>query len=218
MIVCKEFCHIFFWWFRLKRIYTAQTVLWCTIAIIRWNLMLNRSTLTLFHGQRFQSDTKVLFIKCFGKIITIINDTVPSKYIDLGADVKIFWRIELLFGHVHTWIASLNNFFWQFLFSEHQWKWILARILESQLLNLDSVVSEEVVQLKMIETTLKCIILPQDFERKYFPIIIDVFLKSIIRMSTSQLDFNILLVLFGVWRVDFCILRPRKFIKKVARF
>ena len=44
--------------------------------------------------------------------------------------------------------------------------------------------------------------MPQNLKRQNFPIIIQILLEPIVRMSTSQFDFDILFVLFGVGRID----------------
>lgn len=88
--------------------------------------MLDHSFLTLFNGDRLQINTEVLFVEGFSEIVAIVNDAVSSKDVDLGPNVKIVRRVELLFGHVHAWVAGVNRLFGKFLFLQQERERVLA--------------------------------------------------------------------------------------------
>ncbi len=73
--------------------------------------MLNGSFLALLNSKWLKVDTEILFIISFSKIITVINDTISTEYMDMGANAKIVWRVKLLFSHIHSRIICLNWFF-----------------------------------------------------------------------------------------------------------
>lgn len=70
----------------------------------------------------------------------------------------------------------------------------------------------------MTEPTLKSIILPQEFKGKDFPIIIKILFESVIRMSSSKLNLNILFVFLGIRRVYFGIFGLGEFIEEIVWF
>ena len=88
--------------------------------------------------------------------------------------------------------------------------------MEPQLFNLNSSISKEIVESEVVESSFILIVSPQQFERKHLSVIGDVLLKTLIRMTSSKLDLNILLVLLSIWRVDFGILDPGEMIEGIS--
>jgi len=79
-------------------------------------------------------------------------------------------------------------------------------------LNFNRIVGQEIVENKIVNLSLKRLIIPGDVEGKHNPIVCEVFLKTLIRMSAAQFHLEILLILpeiinlLGVWGVNFQIL------------
>ena len=69
----------------------------------------------------------------------------------------------------------------------------------------------------MVSSTLQSSIIPYDFEREYFPIVIKILLESIIGMSSSQFDLNVLLVLLSIRRINFSVFGPGESAEQVIR-
>lgn len=99
----------------MKGEHTAQTILRSAISGVRRNLMLDHSFLAFFNGDRFHLYAVVLFVEGFRKVVTIINDAISSKNVDLRSNAKILRGVKLLLGHVHTWVTGLDWFFGKFL-------------------------------------------------------------------------------------------------------
>lgn len=84
--------------------------------------MLNHPSLSLLDSQWFQVNTKVLFVISFCEVITIIDNTISAKYVNLSPNTKVSWRVELLSGHIHSWVACLNWLFGKLLFFKKEWE------------------------------------------------------------------------------------------------
>jgi hypothetical protein len=78
--------------------------------------MLDHSLFTLLDGQRLQVNSERLLVVSLREVVAVVNDAVSSEYVNVSSDTEISGRVELLFGHVHTWVASLDWLLGKFLF------------------------------------------------------------------------------------------------------
>ena len=66
-------------------------------------------------------------------------------------------------------------------------------------------------------SSLEGAVVPDDGEGEDFAVVIDVLFESVVGVSSSESDLDVLLVLFGVRRVDLGFLGPDESVKEVVR-
>ena len=68
----------------------------------------------------------------------------------------------------------------------------------------------------MVVAALESSVVPEQSVGQYFPIIVEVLLESIVGVSSPELDLDVLLILFGVRRVDLGVLGAREGLEQVV--
>jgi hypothetical protein len=51
------------------------------------------------------------FVPCFGEVITVIDETVSAKDLDVLARDKVLWSVVLFLPQRHAWAVSENGLF-----------------------------------------------------------------------------------------------------------
>ena len=137
---------------------------------------------------------------------------------NVSSDIEILGRVKLLFCHVHAWVTCLDRFFWKFLFFEQKWERIFAWVLDSDFFDLNGIISQEIIDCEKVNSTFEGIVVPEYSEREDPSIIIEILFKAVVRMASSEFNFNVLFVLLGVRRVDFGIFSSNELVEKVSGF
>ena len=68
--------------------------------------MINTSFLICFHFDSFQLDAQPVSVVSFGEVITVENNTISSKDVDMTPNAEILRLVILFFGHTHSWVMS----------------------------------------------------------------------------------------------------------------
>lgn len=79
--------------------------------------MHNGLLLTIGDFYWLKINTEVVLIVCFREIITVINNTIPTKNMNMLANCNIFRLVILLFSETHAWVMCEDGFLGEFLFS-----------------------------------------------------------------------------------------------------
>ena len=87
----------------------------------------------------------------------------------------------------------------------------------SALFDLNWVIGQEVVEGVVVASTFESGIIPDNLEGKNLAVIVDILFESIIGVSSSQFDLNVLFVFLCIRRVDFGILGSNEGIEKITR-
>ena len=74
-------------------------------------------------------------------------------------------------------------------------KGYLSGVLLSDLLDFDGVVGEEVVQHVEVEAALEGGVLPEDVEGEHLAVVLEVLVEPAVRVASSVVDLDVLLVL-----------------------
>lgn len=85
------------------------------------------------------------------------------------------------------------------------------------LLDLNGVISQEIVEGVVVASALESGIEPDNFEGKHLAVVVDILFESIVGMPSSQLDLDVLFVFLGVRRVDFGVFGPNEGLEKITR-
>jgi hypothetical protein len=164
------------------------------------------------------SDIVDVLEELLGKVIAVVDQTLPSKDIDSVANYEVLGSIELFLLQAHTRIVGMNRNLWKLLPSQQQWEGITTRILSTLLFDLNTIVSEEVVDGEEVYSTLKCIVLPKRIKRQHFPIVVEILGEATVGVSASELNLKVFLVLLCVWWVDLHILLINEAFERVGWF
>ena len=90
--------------------------------------------------------------------------------------------------------------------------------MDSDLLDLNCIVGQEIVDCEKVNSTFEGIVAPEYSERKDSSIVIEILFQPVVRMATSEFNFDVLFVFLGVRRVDFGIFGSNELIEKVSGF
>ena len=84
------------------------------------------------------------------------------------------------------------------------------------LLDLNGVISHEVVEGVVVAPSLESGIKPDYLEGKHLAVVVDILFKSIVGVSSSQFDLNVLFVFLCVRRVDFGVFGSHEGLEKIT--
>ena len=90
--------------------------------------------------------------------------------------------------------------------------------MDSDFFDLNGIISQEIIDCEKVNSTFEGIVVPEYSERKDPSIIIEILFKAVVRMASSEFNFNVLFVLLGVRRVDFGIFSSNELVEKVSGF
>lgn len=109
LIVGEELSHVLLGRLGLQTEHAAQGIFRSSIAVEGRNLMLDGSFLALLDLDRHKLNAQLVSVVCFGEIISIIDNAVPSEDVDMLANCKILRRVILFLFETHSGVDSVDG-------------------------------------------------------------------------------------------------------------
>lgn len=130
-------------------------------------------------------DAQVLTVPLSCEVIAIIDEAYARMNPDLIARDQVFGTIVFFFFQGHSWIVREDRLLGELVAVEEQWERVLARVLLSDLLDLDGIISQEEVQDEVVDGTLYSLVVPEHLEAEDLPVVGDILLKACVGVSSS---------------------------------
>ena len=172
-----------------------------------------------FLGQRdwLLGEAEFLSVVPLGELIAVEDQTVSVVDLDVLPAEEVLRGVVLLLLQGHSWVVSQEWLLWDLAASEEEREGVFARVLLSDLLHLDSVISQEIVHFVEVNPSAKSPIIPHNIKTEHMPIVLQVLLESSVGVSSAELLLVVLLVLLEVRWVDFEVFDALVVVEVVTR-
>jgi len=145
-------------------------------------------------GRGLESDSvlvhaEALLVPHLGEVVGIVDEagTAPDSNGRAALDVARF--VVGNFAHVHAGAVGKDGGLGKSLSFEELGEGVVSRVRLVNFLDLDSVITEEIVETEVFVTTIVGAIFPKNGERKHAAIVIQETFKVLVGAATLQLDF-----------------------------
>ena len=156
-----------------------------------WGRSLERDT-NLLHAE-------ALAVPLLGEIVGVIDQagTAPDGQRRTALNVAGFVILDL--AHIHSRAMSENSSLGEFLSLKKLGEWVIARVRFVDFLDLNCVVTKEVIAAEVLVSTIVGAVLPQDSEGEHAAVIVQEALKVLVGAATLKLHFHVFLDFSLIW-------------------
>lgn len=144
--------------------------------------------------ERLLFKAHVAAVPVTGERVAVIDEAFARVQADVAATDEIGRSEELFFLEGHAGVVGVNGDFGKLASAEQEREWVFSIVLNDFFFDFDSIVSKEVVEDIVIHLAFQSLVVPSDIEGQHQAIILNVFLKTIIGMASSQFHFKILFI------------------------
>lgn len=135
------------------------------------------------------------------EIVSVVNEAVTAVDLERHTARKVLGQVVLLLSEGHAGAVSENWLFGKSLSLEEHGEGVASTVLDSDLLDLERVVSEEVVQSVELVTTIVGGVFPVDGEGENLAVVLEERVEVSVSTATTKSDFVVVLHLSCIWRV-----------------
>jgi len=149
-------------------------------------------------GRSLQCDADLLHaealtVPLLGEVVGVIDKAGTAPDSQRGTAHDVAGLVKFLLAHVQTGAVSENSSLCESLSLEKLGEGVIARVRFVDFLDLNCVVTKEVVAAEILVSTIVGAILPQDGERKDAAVIVQETLEVLVGAATLKLDFHVFL-------------------------
>lgn len=112
LVVGKELSHIFLGRFWLETENATQGIFGSSVAVEGRNLMFDGSFLALLDLDGHEFNAQLVSVVSFGEVVSIVDNAIPSKDVDMLTDGKILRRVEFFLLETHSRVDSVDRLLW----------------------------------------------------------------------------------------------------------
>lgn len=169
----------------LESVHAAQTVFQRTVTVVRWHVVNNLSAAELIDFDGSLGNAVNVLEELFREIIAVVDKTLSAEDIDRASNNEVLRSIELFLLKTHAWVVGVYGHLRQLLPSQQKRKRVPPGVLATLLLNFNTVICEEVIDGEEVHPSFKGAVLPERIKREHFPVVVEIFGESAVRMSPS---------------------------------